>query len=106
MVVRSGSGIGRDCGQGSVSGRCSVVVVVAVAEAIVLVVKAVVVVVLVVPSDQGVECSGMEEREEGRMEDDSIVFHMCASMVTDVCVVTILDNEQTQFDELKTLKDH
>ena len=23
-----------------------------------------------------------------------------------VCVATILDNEQTQFDELKTLKDH
>ena len=34
------------------------------------------------------------------------LFHMCANVVTDVCVVTILDNEQTQFDELKTLKDH
>ena len=34
------------------------------------------------------------------------LFHMFANVVIDVCVVTILDNEQTQFDELKTLKDH
>ena len=34
------------------------------------------------------------------------LFHMCANVVIDVCVATILDNEQTQFDELKTLKDH